>query len=412
MGLKYVLKSMMRRKLRTLIIALALTVGVALVGALLALVDTQRQFSIQTVGAQTGGYDLSITRSDLADTPFFDINEVEALARSAYPSINSAAIFSRIQTSVEARKAGALDGQSITFVAIQPGADNLVSVVDSSATSRGGTSILGIRIGNVGGGGRGGAGGGVRITGGGGGQGPGGQGGPPNQGQGNPNYGANGNSAGDFGSGAFTARGSGGQFPPSPGAIYLDSTTAGTLGVRVGDQVLMSYALPTPREVGKTLITGTSTPRIEATFTVAGIGVLNGLSSNTSNPVIMRMDDAQTWLGQAGQANQLLIVWQSSTAGTSDARVAVTQARDVGQQVRNELQSQLGDTYVVSLPKYTRLENTAHSYAFTQIFITLYGLLSIGIVGLMVNALMTTTVTEAKHDLAVLRVLGSPRKFL
>ena len=83
MGLKYVLNSMKRRKLRTLIVALALIVGVALVGALLALVDTQRQFSVQTVGTQTGGYDLSIKRSDLADTPFFDLAAVSLAARQA-----------------------------------------------------------------------------------------------------------------------------------------------------------------------------------------------------------------------------------------------------------------------------------------------------------------------------------------
>ena len=47
MNLRYVLNAMRRRKLRTFIITIALVIGVALVGALLALVDTQRQFSIQ-----------------------------------------------------------------------------------------------------------------------------------------------------------------------------------------------------------------------------------------------------------------------------------------------------------------------------------------------------------------------------
>ena len=90
-------------------------------------------------------------------------------------------------------------------------------------------------------------------------------------------------------------------------------------------------------------------------------------------------------------------------------RATVTQARDVGEQVRTELQSQLGPDYVVSLPKYTNLENSSQSYTYTQTYITLYGLLSMGIVGLMVNALMMTTVAEQKYDLAILRVLGSPR---
>ena len=124
MGLKYVLNSMKRRKLRTFIIALALTVGVALVGALLALVDTQRQFSLQAIGAQTGGYDLSITQSDVAASPFFEIAPVEQLAREVYPQI--AQLHPRIQANAEARKVGALEGDSVTFVAIDPDQDTLV----------------------------------------------------------------------------------------------------------------------------------------------------------------------------------------------------------------------------------------------------------------------------------------------
>ena len=72
MSLKYVISSMKRHKLRTLVVSLALIVGVALVGALLALVDTQRQFSLQFIGSQTGGYDLAIKRSDTALNAYFD----------------------------------------------------------------------------------------------------------------------------------------------------------------------------------------------------------------------------------------------------------------------------------------------------------------------------------------------------
>ena len=400
MGLKYVLKSMQRRKLRTLIIALALTVGVALVGALLSLVDTQRQFSIQAVGAQTGGYDLSISKNDLAASTFFDIAQAEALSVNAYNKI--AAMHPRIQASVEGRKVNALDGQAVTFIAIDAATDNLVSLAqtDASATS-GSINILGIRIGGngvtVGGGGRGGQGG------------PGGPGGgfPAGGGAAPGGRGQGTNAAGNGQASRFGSR-TGGTFPPESGQVYLDSTTAGTLGAQVGDEILLSYALLTPREVGTTAITGTSTPRVEAQFTVAGVGVLNGLSG-VSNPIIIRLDDAQKWLGASSQANQLLLVWQSGANGSSDPRATVTQARDVGEQVRAELQSQLGPDYVVSLPKYTSLENSAQSYTSTQTYITLYGLLSMGIVGLMVNALMMTTVTEQKYDLAILRVLGSPR---
>ena len=401
MGLKYVLNSMKRRKLRTAIIALALTIGVALVGALLALVDTQRQFSVQSVGAQTGGYDLSIGKSDLAATPFFTVTDIANLAGEAYDKI--ADTYARIQASAEARKAGTSEGQAVTFVAIDPQSDTLISLAQNTNSNT--TSFGGIRIAIGGSGGRGGPGGpGGGPLGGGGFRG--GPGGGPGGGQG----GRSGNFGGGQGGGRNNRFGRiGGVFPPGAGQVFLDSSTAGTLGVGIGDEVQMSYAIPTARISGQTAVTDTSSPRLTTKFIVSGIGTLTGLNSNVSNPVVMRLADAQTWLGQAGQANQLLLVWQSNSSGTTDAHATVTQARDVGAQLRDTLQSELGSDYTVSLPKYTRLENASQAFAFSQTFITLYGLLSMGIIGLMVNALMTTTVNEQKHDLAVLRVLGSPR---
>ena len=176
MGLKYVLNSMKRRKLRTLIISIALTVGVALVGALLALVDTQRQFSMQSVGSQTGGYDLSINKSDVAATPFFTITDVETIATAVDAKI--ASMHARIQASAEARKIGATDGQAVTFVAINPSTDNLVSLAQSTNTNNIGIGGIRISIGNTGGG-RGLSGGGRQGGGPPGGQGGGFQGGGP-----------------------------------------------------------------------------------------------------------------------------------------------------------------------------------------------------------------------------------------
>ncbi len=404
MSLKYVLKSLGRRKLRTFIIALALTVGVALVGALLSLVDTQRQFSLQAIGQKTGGYDLSINKSDLAATPFFTITEVEAAAHSAYSQI--ASMHPRIQASVSAHRIGATEDQAVTLVAIDPRTDHLVSLAQENGNAAGGLNIGGVREGS---GGR------TQVRIGGGGGGPGGPpGGFQEKGGGRGGNFPGGSPANGNGQGAGFAfgRSTGGAFPPQPGQIFLDSSAAGLLGARIGDQVQLSYAIPSPREEGQAAITGTSTPLIQAVFTVAGIGTLNGLNGDVSNPVIMRLGDAQQWLGEAGQANQLLLVWQSSDTGTTDPTATATQARDVGESVRAALQNQLGSDYVVSLPKYTSLENSSASYTFTQIYITLYGLLSMGIIGLMVNALMTTTVAEQKYDLAVLRVIGSPRSRL
>ena len=382
MSLKYVLNSMRKRVLRTIIIALALTMGVALVGALLALVDTQRQFSVQAVGTSTGGFDLGISRTDLAASPFFDYAGVATAAGKSYDRI--AQSHPRIQVGSEARVAGAFDGQVVTVVALDGNQDDLVTLA-TGRPNTGGVGGLNIRIGGARGG-------------------PGGGGGPP--GSGGP---AGGGRAGQTNRPNAGRGGVQGTYPPEPGQIFLDSATAGVLGASVGDQVQLAYALPAPRELGQAVITSTSSPRLVAKFTVSGVGTLDGLTTDATNAVIMQLSDAQSWLQVPNLANQLLLVWQATTGGSNDATATVSSARNVGEEVRTGLQQQLGSDFNVTLPKYTRLESNAQAFTFQQTFITLYGLLSMGIIGLMVNALMNTTVLEMKHDLAVLRVLGSAR---
>jgi ABC-type antimicrobial peptide transport system permease subunit len=339
MGLKYVLNSMKRRKLRTAVVALALIIGVALVGALLNLVDTQRQFSLQVIGAQTGGYDLSIRRSDLAPSPFFDWQPAGDIARNAYNQ--TAAVHPRIQGNAEATLPDAIAGASVQIVALDTANDTLSQI---RATS--------------------------------------------------------------------------GVYPPARGQVFLTQPAADALGVEVGDEIKLSYVRPQQREVGKAAPAGGSTVRAEGQFIVAGVGVAQGLGGTVSfdigggsvDPVaVMRLDDAQAWLDASNEAERLLVVWNSDTSAGSDAQLIVTRARNVGERVRDAVQQQLGDDYTVELRKYQLLNFSAEGVIFAQLFISLYGLLSMGIIGLMVNALMTTTVNEQKYDLAILRVLGSPR---
>ena len=395
MNLHYVFSSMLRRKLRTFIITLALTIGVALVGALLALIDTQQQFSLQTIGAETGGYDIAISKRDLAESPFFDIAEVSSAITAANAGIETtiATTYARIQVGAEGRKAGALQGEAVTVVALDGEHDSLVSVTQSS-TATGGVGIAGIRIGNTGGSARG------RPPSG---------GGPPNEGP--PEQGSTGATSGNTTSANSTnSTTSEGIYPPAAGQVFLDSTTASALNVKVGDEISLVYAIPIPRTTGKAAITGTSRTRVTAQFMVAGIGTLNGLSSDVSKAIVMQLSDAQTWLGHPDQANQLLAIW--NTNSTTNVRNTVSAARQTGKVVEAELQTQLGDDFVINLPKYSLLESSAQTFAFTQTYITLYGILSMSIVGLMVNALMTTTVAEQKYDFAVLRVIGASRTLL
>ncbi len=339
MGLKYVLNSMKRRKLRTAVVALALIVGVALVGALLNLVDTQRQFSLQVIGAQTGGYDMSIRRSDLAPSPFFDYSQAGDIARRA--NDQTAAVHPRIQGDAEATLPGNVIGTSISIIALDPDQDNLSQI-----------------------------------------------------------------------------RATAGVYPPARGQVFLTQPAADSLGVEVGDEIRLSYVRPQQREAGKAAAEGGSTVRAEGLFTVAGIGIAQGLGNTVSfdvgggsvDPVaVMRLDDAQAWLNAPNQAERLLVVWNSDTSAGSDAQLIVTRARAVGERVRDAVQEQLGNDFTVELRKYQLLNFTAQGVVFAQLFITLYGLLSMGIIGLMVNALMTTTVNEQQYDLAILRVLGAPR---
>ena len=330
MSLKYVISSMKRHKLRTLIVVVALVVGVALVGALLALVDTQRQFSLQAIGVQTGGYDLRINRADTSRSVFFDVAPVDQTVRSVYPQIN--AVYPRIQGDAEARLQGNVQGAGVTMIALDMEVDKLSKVTVTS-----------------------------------------------------------------------------GNYPALRGQVFLNQVAADLLQAKVGDEISLSYVRPTPREPGHAASTGESTARMAASFTVAGIGLVGGLGNDVNAPVLIRLEDARVWLDAPDKAERLLVVWNSDTAAGNDAKVAVSRARDVGNNVKNAVQSELGKDYIVELPKYQQLDQSAQGFIFQQIFITLYGLLSMGIVGLMVNALMITTVTEQKLDLAILRVIGAPR---
>ncbi len=331
MALKYVLNSMKRRKLRTIIVMIALTIGVALVGALLALVDTQRQYALQQIGDQTGGYDLRIQRSDLALTPFFDPSQAEQTARAVNPQ--TSAVYRRIQGSAIARTDISVQDWSVTIIGLD---------VDSDKLNRFNPILEG-------------------------------------------------------------------SYPPAPGQVFLTSVAADLLKVKVGEEIKLSYLLPVPRESGKTAASSTSSSaRADGRFIVAGIGIVSGIS-DASNGVFMRLSDAQAWLNQPSKVERLQIVWDVDRAAGSDAKLAVSNARDASEKVKDAIQAQLGKDYTVALPKYNQLEAQSTGFVFQQSFITIYGLLSMGIIGLMVNALMMTTVQEHKKDLAVLRVLGSSR---
>ena len=65
MIIKYVLKNFSRRKIRTILMLLALFVGVAALVALNATVDTYERFFLATISNSAGDYDLVITKKEI-----------------------------------------------------------------------------------------------------------------------------------------------------------------------------------------------------------------------------------------------------------------------------------------------------------------------------------------------------------
>src|SRR5512137_1952046 len=89
MTLKYILRSFRRRKVRTLLILFALIFAVGMVVTLSAVVDTQRQFSVEQIAQRMGGYDLALTKTEVAGDQFIAVDRTTAVVRQAVPSVEA-----------------------------------------------------------------------------------------------------------------------------------------------------------------------------------------------------------------------------------------------------------------------------------------------------------------------------------
>jgi ABC-type antimicrobial peptide transport system permease subunit len=72
----------------------------------------------------------------------------------------------------------------------------------------------------------------------------------------------------------------------------------------------------------------------------------------------------------------------------------------------------LGDQYVVRALKAETLDESAGVFLAIQALISTYGLMSLGVVGLLVYTLVMTNVHEQRREMAILRILGSQRNIL
>ncbi|MCA9936064.1 MAG: ABC transporter permease, partial [Anaerolineales bacterium] len=200
-----------------------------------------------------------------------------------------------------------------------------------------------------------------------------------------------------------------GQYPLDAGQAAVFEDTAFSLDLNLGDTVDVSYSFPLPREKGQEELAGASERRTSKRFTVAAIVRQDGVTdSSVHSGLIISLSDAQDWLGLNGRAQNLVATVDPALYETNNAETAALRVRDVA----GSVQAALGDEYRYSLVKASALDGAAQGFLAVQALINTYGLISLGVVGLLVHTLVMTNVQEQRRDMAVLRILGSERNLL
>lgn len=198
-----------------------------------------------------------------------------------------------------------------------------------------------------------------------------------------------------------------GEYQLGNGRVAVYELLANDNGLKVGDFINVAYALPAPRELGQETLSGTSSSQIQRQFTIAAIVRQDGVTSNLPG-MLVELADLQEWLGENGRANQLVATVEPALYNTNNSEVAAVRVRDVVRVV----QAQFSDEYQFDIPKVSAISGLSQAFLALQALINTYGLISLGVVGLLVYTLVMTNVQEQKRDMAVLRILGSQRSVL
>jgi len=189
------------------------------------------------------------------------------------------------------------------------------------------------------------------------------------------------------------------------GQVALTRGAADNYGLSVGDTFTVRYAFPIPREPGKAVASGASSVRLQRQFAVSAI-----VNTDTTgrDGALVELADLQTWLDLPGQANQMLIVVDPGIYDTTNVNAAALTVREVARAVRR----QLSEDYRYRMDFAAGLVEARTVFLAIQALINTYGLISLGVVGLLVHTLVMTNVQEQRRDMAVLRILGSQRQLL
>ena len=199
-----------------------------------------------------------------------------------------------------------------------------------------------------------------------------------------------------------------GEYIPGDGGVAMLKETAENFDLQVGDSFQAAYSFPVPREEGKPDLAGSSSRRISRDFTVRAIVRQDGVDSGFSSGFIADLADMQQWLGLEGLSSELIATVDPRLYETNNAENASLAVREVGQKVY----ATLGDDYNYSMSKAQALGDVAQAFLAMQALINVYGLISLGVVGLLIYTLMLTNVQEQRRDMAILRILGSQRSYL
>lgn len=199
-----------------------------------------------------------------------------------------------------------------------------------------------------------------------------------------------------------------------PGAVVMQQT-ADVLDVAVGDPIEIQYAPPQTRLRGRPADDNSSRRRTTATWEVRGIGTQRGLTGQADNEgVVVSLDAARERFGLGGVAERLIVEIDPRLYDSTNPESSAFDARAVGFAIREALGSETpgSEAYTYTMPRPRAVIDGANQFIFWQSLILMYGLLSLAVVGMLIRTLIMTNVQEQTRDMAVLRILGAPRRHL
>jgi len=198
--------------------------------------------------------------------------------------------------------------------------------------------------------------------------------------------------------------------------VIITRGMADAFGLAAGDEIGLSYLLPVSRLPGHDLPPNDSVGQVARRFTISGIAQASGLGGGERNVILANVATVQDWLNAPGQAERLVVVLDKTVYSSMDTQASVFRVRRVAEKMQDALSAALGNdqasNYELSIAKAQALVYSSEAFAFQRALNSVYGLLVMGVVGLLVYSIVNTNVEERQRDLALLRVLGAGRRHL